>query len=1199
MSTPLMQNLQIDTLALSGRHIIEASAGTGKTYNITKLYLRLLLEKQLEVQQILVVTFTKAATEELRGRIALEIRQALADAEQQRHHRHKELLQKALLHMDESAIFTIHGFCKRALEQQAYLSGIPPEAELEVDCTHMLMDAVRDWLRSLSAAQLSLLPQKSPQKFFENYRDALQSALVINPPLSAEQANQRAQQLKQQLAEELVPYHLCIEQVLIADAHGSANRARQWQAILQWLDDDNIQFSSIEKELTSFFNSMRTKALKSADDELLAQAQWLMQSKVLAECLKALASLQKLAQQVPATDLLVNGINHIRQQFSQCKRAATKLDVNDLVELLAQQMLSDESAPLVAALREQYPLAMVDEFQDTDAHQYAIFDHLYPASREDCGLFMIGDPKQAIYRFRGGDIFTYLRARQSADYHWQMDTNWRSTPNMIAAYNRLFRGQPTAQNDDASSTYLSVFGQGIDYTLIHHPDNNNLKHNDSDIQDPDTEMAALNVLIDDPALHIESGEDDASKKLSADDKTASKQRVVDWMVAEISRLLATVKINEQPLQARDIAILVPKQKFATMVQDSLRAIGLQSVYLSNRESVFDSPEALELKLVMQGILDHGDDRKLIAALSTRLFGGDVQRLHDLQQVENDGQWQYQRDYLANLLQQWQSVGFLPMAMGLVHQHYQPEPHRHERALTNMLHLLELLQKAAQQFRYPAQLLNWFDEQISLHNRVEIAEQRLESEADLIKISTLHGSKGLEYPFVFVPFASDYSDPIKFGNTTRSCLKYFDGDANEYRFSVQGDANVHHCVKAEDNAEKVRLLYVAITRAIYRCYVGVALEDTQIENSPLGLACQVTDKSQISPRLLAMTQQQPNIELFYSDNLPQQHRPPTAEITADELAVAECQRDLSSHWRINSFSGISRFAQQARLVDQRLDEKQRNDVSLLDDIALAQAEQLRFTLAKGVHTGNLLHDSLEHMDFQQWQDASKWQQALMHPMLAYGDDSLEVESLQAWLSECLQTSLPALGESEESLRLCDLSLQQTCRESEFYFALNTSSAEMGVTPLAQFLMHYRQDLRLATQADIAEQQVSLPDNLQGMMHGYIDLIFEHQGRYFVADYKSTHLGSQYENYHHQALQTDMQTHFYDLQYLIYLVALHRHLQATLADYDPEQHLGGIYYLYLRGMHPEQSTGVYAQSVAVEDILQLDSLLSVEEVNAHVR
>ncbi|MBC3766173.1 exodeoxyribonuclease V subunit beta [Neptunicella marina] len=1178
----LLKPLDVQGLPLQGRHIIEASAGTGKTFNITKLYLRLLLEKQLEVQQILVVTFTKAATEELRGRIAAEIRDVLTAKRGEFELNKTEpdqslqqqilLLEKALLHMDEAAVSTIHGFCKLALQSQPYLNGIPPNAELEADCSDLLIDSIADWLRALSASQLALLKVKDPDKFYSTYRDAIDNLIPILAPLDETQIAAKQAAYKQQLLQYLLPLTNEIEQVLVNDAAANQRkkRAAEWQRISEFLNDDMALDNEILEILCGFFRQSRK--FSSDDQQALNKVTPLFDKQSGIEALMGkVYSLRKQLDDSPAYQLLCDGIEHIRNEYAKRKLDAGRLDINDLVSLLSQKLQQPDAKPLIEALAAQYPVALVDEFQDTDAEQFGIFNALYPGGNPAQALFMIGDPKQAIYRFRGGDIFTYLAARESADYRWVMDTNWRSSAQMITAYNALFLASGEQQ----------VFGQGIDYAAVNFPPADKQKSPASNVLDANSNMQALNFIVD------IAGPEQEGKKLSAADKDTARQNVVNGMVAEIAHLLNEVQLKHQPVQARDIAVLVPNAKLANIVKEALAGRNINSVYLSDRQSVYKSDEANELLLVMEGLLNPNSDGKLVSALSTRLMGGNAQQLFELQQAENDALWQFKRDEMAELRHQWDVQGFLPTMMTLLHRYFIPDAHRHERSLTNILHLLELLQKASQQFRYPAQLHNWFVQQKQLDKGGDSHEQRLESEANLIRLVTLHGSKGLEYPFVFVPFTTEISDPTKAGNSAKACLKYYDHQQQANRLSLQYDDEIVRLVKQEDAAERARLLYVAVTRAEYRCYLGVSQFDDEQHATPLGLLLNLQAGSTLVSRLEQLTAQHADMHLQFADELMQLLPANDLPIqqALPELALSEFTRKLQDKWRISSFSGLTRVSQAMRL-----DKKERTDTEAVPVIVQPAPDfsqlPLRFTLAKGAHAGNLLHDSLEHLDFSS-RDIEHWQQALKQPMADFADEQLQAEQLIDWLQQALAAPLPALHPEQTELRLQDLSRSQTCRESEFYFSVSAPQA----AALGEFLAGFRQSKH-------QHNPLPLPDELSGMMHGFIDLIFEHQGRYFVADYKSTHLGFALSDYHHQAIEQDMQAHFYDLQYLIYLVALHRHLEQCLPDYDPQQHLGGVYYLYLRGMHSQGREGIYARYIEPDWIAQLDALLRGNNTGSHV-
>ena len=316
----------------------------------------------------------------------------------------------------------------------------------------------------------------------------------------------------------------------------------------------------------------------------------------------------------------------------------------------------------------------------------------------------------------------------------------------------------------------------------------------------------------------------------------------------------------------------------------------------------------------------------------------------------------------------------------------------------------------------------------------------------------------------------------------------------------------------------------------------------------------------------------------------------ASETTQVLTTQSFSGQIDANNNLLSYSALVRqlsygtHSQQASVKD-------RGDGSsqLVDPNQNTASNELRFTLAKGKNSGLLLHDILEQVDFSQpiWPTAMEVPLAKYHTMVGISQDDVnKVECLEQWLDECLASLMPHIGielnptlAQQQQITLGKLTQHQTLREVEFYFPLQQAKQ----STLAQILSRHRGGLPTA-----------LPSHpvLQGMMHGFIDLIFEYGGRFFVADYKSNHLGDDLENYHQQAMLDANQHHYYDLQYLIYSLALHRYLGQRMPNYDPAQHFGGVYYLYLRGMSPKAATGIFATAISIEELNQLDRLFSGE-------
>ncbi|MFK5891998.1 MAG: UvrD-helicase domain-containing protein, partial [Pseudomonadota bacterium] len=1055
-STP--EKLLPESLPLTGRHLIEASAGTGKTFNITRIYLRLLLESKLDVKQILVMTFTRAATEELRGRIAGEIRNALDnwgqfDADDSfftslsKQFSIKDIqpvLHHALLHLDEAAIFTIHSFCKRVLTQQAFSSGVSFNMQMQTNTTDIELEAVRDWYRTLSREtdNYKKLTQlwPAPENFYQAFVDILSSTT----PIQVQEPQAVINHFKDQktfCTQYLLEHKQSVFSELI-DANKQRDiRAQEWEILIQWLtnsDEKNI-FQPMPKEASNVFHGGRFP--KKDIDKKQFLIELFRPVKQLKEDANSIESRFLKAQ---IYQLAAVGIKIIRLKIITAKQTSKLMNYDDLINQLASSLTNeaDNKNQLARLIREQYPVALVDEFQDTDPQQYFILNAIYPTD-EKCALYMIGDPKQAIYAFRNGDVFTYLSARNDAQQQWIMDTNWRSSTDMVDAYNRLFYGAPLEQAAE------DVFGFDIQYQPV-----NAAGKADQQALLDGKNSAALQLI------YFPFNQDYRSVRSK---KNEMKQDfcpvIASWCSSEINRLLnQDICIGKKKLQESNIAILVRDKREANYMQDALRHIGYSSVYLSTHDNVFYSEEAAELKLVLKGILELENDQALVAALSTQFFSCDTQQLLALQNPSQDidSQWESHKEKFFNLREIWFKRGFMAMALKLLHHNYQPAPQFHERSLTNAIQLLELLQQASQQHKQPEQLLNWFGEQINSTIVNAEAELRLESDANLIRIITQHGSKGLEYPIVFIPFATRYKDPARFGNKNIDLFKYHDRDTQLLNYFIGQDKKIIELYKEEAWAETIRLLYVAITRAEHRCYICAA-PFANYHLSPLGQTLKLTPEKNSSNTEHKIRENSSNSELYnkltllldttkqniHLQQINETDFPTTLPIPTESetpLTAAKFCGRIERNWWLSSFSALTKNLRHGGISTPDRDQ----DDLVNEFVAEDNLSEFRFKLTKGAATGNLLHDILEHIDFSQ----PHWQRSLERPLARYNEtlDASQVTQLINWLESCLNTQLNS--QLLDNLKLNQLNWSDTLRESEFYFPMQQLKTRKLSTLLAK-------------------------------------------------------------------------------------------------------------------------------------------------------
>jgi len=1219
-----LKNLDASSIVLTGKHLIEASAGTGKTYNITRIYLRLLLERELTVEQILLMTFTKDATQELRGRIDAFIRLALSDWQQLCESdpyfialdkrlepvKREFLLKRALLFLDEAAIFTIHGFCQRVLSQHAFTSGLPFNANMAANASEITLQVCQDWYRSLAKSDddnFMLLANfwPTPESFLSSFSKAIghTSALsVIDPESIIAEFTSLAKKAQHALMQQSQLLETAL--ILVKKGADQDKRREELAQLLSWLESivtGELSISDLSQSNSkmpdAFFDGKRyARSVHKA--ELLEAFEPIKQVK---------EQLKKIGTQVnkaKAYGIVKTAIYRIRAKVIEQKEALNLLDFDDLINTLANCLnsggLSDENDlstkskdQLAKQLLAQYPVALIDEFQDTDPKQFGILQAIYygeHARSAKAGLFLIGDPKQAIYGFRGGDIFAYLNARNGCDYHWLMDTNWRSTPNMIAGYNQLFIGNQKLLSGEAAeelascSTQVnqeneSVFGYGIPYLPV--------------FAGKKPEQLTETVQVDDSDkalqfIHFNDSEQDDGKVTQS-----SRPVLAKWCAAEISKLLSDTSTSSTVTKPKDIAILVRDGAEARDIKHALEQAGLDSVFLSDRANLFHSQQAKQLLSLLKGILLPENERLFVAALSCGLLGYDGTKLHQLQ--ENEIAYQTVKFAFVDYRQQWQRQGFITMAINLMHQHLDVPEQNKDRCLTNLLHLFEILQAASVRLSQGQELLHWFEQQCHLETNEVEAELRLESDGDLIRLITQHGSKGLEYPYVFVPFACRHKDPLKFGVKSVSYLEYHDAQG-KLCLSLDGSKEAKKAMSDEAYAESIRLLYVAITRAERRCYVFSCGFDA-FHLSPLGKTLQISEEDCLltslqhlkSNAIEAIGIREVSFDSVTDESViaSEQTKVSSGTLSA-ETVVSKFTSNIERDWWLSSFSALSRNIRHAGVSNPDRD----IEIANIHAEDLTNTEQICFKLAKGAHTGILLHDILEQTDFSD----PNWQTSIAEPLLKYGDlnanqaTDFTIDDLTDWLAQTINMPfIQSIGGNNVG-RLADIPVENTLRESEFYFPMQGE----GTQALAKLLTDHRNTTQ-AHENKRAYNPVMLPSykKLSGMMHGFIDLIFEFEGKYYLSDYKSTHLGDSFQDYQFDVLRDNVEKNYYDLQYLIYALALHRYLAQTLVNYDVSQHFGGVYYLYLRGMTTEpehQGAGVYYRHITEIELSNLDKLFS---------
>ena len=996
---------------LTGTNLIEASAGTGKTYTIAGLFLRLLLEKHLTVDQILVVTFTKAATEELKGRIRnklLEARRAftvgasgdtaVSELVSRMDHAETALerIQDALRDFDSTAIFTIHGFCHRVLADHAFETGDRFDTELMTEPTSMLMSVADDfWRRYIYKADPELLQYalkkiKKPEYFYALLQKARYPGIwVIPDPDEPEIRHMEAfRELLAQLCGMWPDVRMQIQEILKDPClsgvvyggfkedkkfPGATVRDIRVSALVKQMDrfvEEHSPDLPLEKWFERFTADKVESCVKKGHEPV--QHPLFLTCKDLKEHADGLSAEMDAYLVYLKSECLKFG----KKELLKRKKSQNVQFFDDLLLMVRQALMEEQGNLLAAKIRHRYRAALVDEFQDTDLVQYEIFTRIF--SKKERPLFMIGDPKQAIYSFRGADVFSYMKASAHAENRYTLFQNYRSTPAMITAVNTLFSNmiQPFIFEE-------IPFEKG----------------------QPGNEPAVGTITRGAP-LRIWFLSPQEGRSMTVQDAT---HVIVHGVTGEIARLIADPPGKVKP---GDVAVLVRTNKQAVLVKESLSGAMIPAVVYS-AGNVMDASESHELGQILLGILNPAKEGTLKAALSTDILGVTAAAL-DPAQME-DGWWENRIEAFMGYHRLWHDSGFMPMFRNFmntegIRKRLLSLPNG-ERRLTNVLHLSEILHTASMEKKLAMTgLLKWYFVQKDPDTpRQEIHQLRLESDENAVKVITIHKSKGLEFPIVFCPFGWGKSQ------VSGEDFTFHDMDADRRITLDLGSRQMEdHRVMAQNEllAENLRLLYVAVTRAIERCYL-VWPRIRHTETSALayllhGLGPESSsDRSKNLIVTLRDTLSAMDSETFLKDlqcleidsegciavsPVPVIEIPSVTQSIPDKkkLEKRTFSRSIDRRWRVSSYSSLV----SGRAPDHELPD--RDELSGLQDPDGAQdvegvpgdtgpaGHPSMFSFPKGAASGIFFHDILEHLDFSN-QDLTYRRGLVLSKLSAYGFD----------------------------------------------------------------------------------------------------------------------------------------------------------------------------------------------------------------------
>ncbi|MDO7219500.1 UvrD-helicase domain-containing protein [Acinetobacter nosocomialis] len=1209
-------------IEFSGLHLIEASAGTGKTYTLSSLMVRIFLEKYLP-GQVIATTFTRAAAAELKSRIRarlvethryLDAKRSLTEKEilLQAEQESDLLLQHVLKHfatriayacerlklvidqLDELFVGTLDSFSQKLLREFAFESGKIERAQITDDAKtysrQLIHDVLREWIQSQPQTVIDALylagELKSVDSFVKLVEDSLNfsSAHFKLPEKPTIQFEQLAQ-LKQLAAEIdislLEPYYSLdgehykhVSGTIFRNGAFNKLFSECLPQLLQVLkqSDSILVFDgslAVHRELVFKFLGQLAdqKVFKKCPAEI---SDGFYQHPCIQQIQQLFGVLKNYAEQFDQLHIYLKAYLcvEVKKRLPQVLQNKGETTFSQQIRTLSEALKGEQGQRFAVFVQARYPLILVDEFQDTNQDQDDMLASIWrhPERYQKGCMIMVGDRKQAIYGFRGGDMLTFLNAYKDIQAkhgrEYKLIHNHRSVADLVEVVDALFQRQID-------------FGEQVQYDPIRagtrpHP-----------------------VLIDQnqPNPH-------PLRWLMLKDKETEAQQVA-WKIRDLlnqshaGQLYFQKDAQTQILNEDDIAVLSRNHDGLDKVQFELERLGIR-VNRPSKRSVFDCTIAQDVGALLTAILHPYDEAKVKRALISRLFAMDLKQLLQLEQTA-EGLSQFMTGFDA-IRELWSAQGFLVAWQQCLNQFgiwknlVAVQSKDNERVVVNLRHLTEILSQHSEKYQGAQNLYHWYLKQLqSPLDREWELERRLSSEAG-VQLMTIHQSKGLEFKIVFLLGADK---PFRENNKT---LNFSTQDitvpesAQTLTQRVVAIADKTYLNETELKqheeralAEQNRLWYVALTRASHRVYA--LLQDT--------------DGKSVSGLAFWKNRAEPFQHRCCTDEIILE-QPPAARHLNQHINIIEIQAQHFPDQRFysrgkTSFSYLAQHlrhkvgtdllasqSHEAVLAEDELDQVISVEAATVQPISWIKSNFPRGTLA-----GNFLHEIFEHIDFQcsdEWVSeirrrfkndySSLWQDLLIKYQESFPEEQEAEYSLYhavaEWLQEILSTPL------YQGFRLNQLQPEHYLSECPFYLAL--SDRVLAMKRIQQLFAEYGMEMPELLEARSARY-----------LNGSIDLVYFDGQRYHIADYKSNYLGENLVDYSVESIAQSMSLASYWLQAGLYLVALHRYLKVKMQNYDIEQHLGGATYLYLRGMNGEVEQGYYYWQPSTEFVLRLDAIL----------
>ncbi|MBK4765234.1 MAG: exodeoxyribonuclease V subunit beta [Pantoea sp. Brub] len=1135
-------------LPLFGKILIEASAGTGKTFTIVLLYLRLLLGlgnenayfRPLSIKEILVVTFSDSATFELRRRIYNTIHQLRLDCI---YGKSNDPICQIILEqiidfkktiaillvaerdlIDKISVFTIHSFCMRMLQLNPYKQNIDLNKQLLKDQYLLLKESTNhfwyDIFHSipLSLARIILSEWKNVDEFFTTiYPYFLKQSFDINDSISYLNT-----MLYQQHEKNMEKIFLIKEKW-----------KKSCKDIFNIISNSNIDKRSYnDKNLFNWLSKITIWAnSETLDYQLPTELKKFQQNNINKKNKIGIPPKHDLFHEI---DVLYNKPLSLRNCFIKKALAEISIDIkkkkyinklitfDDLINNLYEELNKPTGYLLSKIIKNHFPVALIDEFQDTDLKQYKIFNLVYSDQLKNT-LILIGDPKQTIYSFRGADLSTYLHARKDISKYYTLNINWRSAKNIINSINYLF-----------SKVKLPFLLPNIPYVPIKTAINNQ-----------ELQFIVQNIKKTGLSFWL---------NLNSEIKLVDYEQLIAQHCAyHINNLLlashhGNVQIGKpnlmRKLEASDITILVRNQHEANLIQNALNFFSIPSIYLSdNKNNIYFTPESFELLCLLKAIQEP-KDKFIRNALTTTIFSMDSLQLNIL--ISNKKKWKLLIKEFINWKNIWYKFGISQMIFDIMLKYKFAEnimvSNNGNRKLINLMHIVELLQEKYILLNYSARaLISFLTDKFYQTNEIinnDTDSIRLEKNKNLIYITTIHKSKGLEYPIVWLPFATGYRKN-----------SYIEYDKNNNYMNELNYQNANYTLDKTTIFEDLRLLYVALTRSIYHCSIGISIiKKSKIKKinyncyqSAMGYLLQYDETN---PHQIISNISNINCEIIDIKDI---------DLKFNQLLNNKIQikQTLTSKTFTRKFKKFWDTFDYSYLINHSLCKKNYStfNVNYLvqskhNNIKYKSSLMIKHILPENTAFNQFMYNLLKYIKYNNI--TKSW---VNKQIKNYNYPVNWLPYIYEWINCIVHKPLNSQGLTLNKIKNVDCLI-----DMKFHLFVNKP------------IVAYKLDALIRRYDNLSKQTNDLNFNdIKGILQGLIHLIFKWNNKYYIIDYKLNWLGNNDHCYTDEVLEQEIINKRYDIQYNIYTLVLHRYLKNRIHNYNYQKHFGGMFYLFIRGFN----------------------------------